>query len=317
MSFAGETRLELVERTPEAGCCRLASLAALLILGGRVNFLGQGRYAATISSEHACVVRYADRLARLAADLAGEFAAVRTAQLGERVKYQLTFRDADAVSLIRALGLWDERAPFCVSGKPEASMLRRLCCQRAYLKGAFLACGWIKPPETAYRAELAAPDRAQAEHLARILRKNGVSARISPRKTQHVVYFQEGEMVSTFLKLIGANRSVLRMENARALREVRNSVNRQVNCDARNLEAVVSAAQRQVADILYLKQRGALEKLPPPLKQIAEARLNNTEVSLAELGELLDPPIGKSGVNNRLRRLTAMAEEMRGARGEG
>lgn len=316
MSFTGDIRLELTEKTPDSQCCRLSSLTGMLLLGGHVTFMGLGRYQATISSEHACVIRYADRLARLSANLAGEFVAVKTAQLGEHTKYQLTFRNNDAIELLKCLSLWDEKAPFCVSGRPDPGMLRRACCRRAFIKGAFLACGWVMSPEEAYRAELAAPDEKQAEQLQRALARCGISSRIAERKTQHVVYFQEGETVSTFLKLLGATRAVLDMENARAIREIRNSVNRQVNCETRNLEATISAAQRQIADILYLKEHRGLDRLPPPLRQVAEVRLNNTEASLVELGELMDPPIGKSGVNNRLRRLSALAETERAKNGE-
>ena len=316
MSFTGDIRLELTDKTPDSECCRLATLTGMLLLGGHVAFMGMGRYQAVISSEHAAVIRYADRLARLGCNLAGEFAAVRTSQLGEHTKYQLSFRSSDAVALLKALSLWDEKAPFHVSGRPDPGMLRRSCCRRAFIRGAFLVCGWVKSPEEAYRAELAAPDEKQAAQLKRLLARCGVDARVSQRKTQHVVYFQEGESVSTFLKLLGATRAVLEMENARAMREIRNSVNRQVNCDAHNMESTISASQRQIGDILYLKEHLGLEKLPAPLRQVAEARLNNVEAPLSELGELLDPPIGKSGVNNRLRRLSALAQAERAKRGE-
>ncbi len=316
MSFTGDIRLEVTEKTPDSPCCRLSALTGMLLLGGHVTFMGTGRYQATISSEHASVIRYADRLARLSANLAGEFIAVHTNQLGERTKYQLTFRNQDAVALLKALSLWDENAPFCVSGKPDPGLFRRTCCRQSSVRGAFLVCGWVSPPQEGYRAELAAPDEKQAQQLRRVLSRCGISARLAQRKTQHVVYFQDGEAVSTFLKVLGATRAVLDMEDARAMREVRNTVNRKVNCEVRNMDATITAAQRQVEDIQYLQEHMGLDRLPAPLRQMAEARLNNMEANLSELGELLDPPIGKSGVNNRLRRLSALADRERAKRGE-
>jgi DNA-binding protein WhiA len=190
-------------------------------------------------------------------------------------------------------------------------MLRRACCRRAFLRGVFLMCGSANAPQTRCHLEFIAPGQAEAELIARALKRCEIKAKSVTRKEQIVIYIKEGECISALLRLIGAHRALLAFEDARVKKEMNSVINRQVNCDEYNAALTVEAARRKVKDIQYIKDRAGLNFLPEPLRQIAKLRLDNEEATLAELGLMLSPALGKSGVNNRLRRLSAIADQLR------
>jgi len=295
----------------EKRCCARAELTAMLLNGGSVSFRGEGRYAASISAEQAAVARYAGELVQNHTDLWYTLRMKRSARLGGQVRYQLSFDEDQSAELLSWLDLLDPGAPFGLRQSPSQALTRRECCRRAYLGGAFFVCGWVSAPEKAYELEFAAADEHQAEVLIKTLKRCGVNAKSAVRKNQSVVYVKDGDQVATVLGLIGAHGALLELENVRVLKGVRNAVNRQVNCDARNLESSLGAARRQIEDILYIRDHGGLDALPKPLRQIAELRLEHEEATLVDLGAMLEPPIGKSGVNNRLRRLGEIARGLR------
>lgn len=200
--------------------------------------------------------------------------------------------------------------------------------QRAYLRGVFLACGSMTNPEKAYHLELvgskASPKEGRQEGwpstdfqaffqgLIKPLASFGIKASLIGRHATWVLYIKEGESVITFLNVIGAHKELLAMENIRIIKGMRNAVNRQVNCETANLNKTIVAATEQINDILYLKDHYGLDKLPKNLYAMAEVRLNYPDASLKELGDQLDPPVGKSGVYHRLSKLRAMAKDLRG-----
>ena len=139
----------------------------------------------------------------------------------------------------------------------------------------------------------------------------GLDAKIVPRKKTFVVYLKEGSQIVDILNVMEAHISLMELENVRILKEMRNSVNRKVNCETANINKTVSAAVKQVEDITYLRDTVGFENLPENLVEAANARLANPEASLKELGEALTPPVGKSGINHRLRRLSEMADKVR------
>ncbi|NLG24614.1 MAG: DNA-binding protein WhiA, partial [Clostridiales bacterium] len=268
-----------------------------------------------VSSEHAAAVGRAFVLAKRLLSAAPAIRTAQSARLGGRTKYQLTLTEGQSIALLEELCLRDKNAPFGVRMTPPSALLRRACCRRAYARGAFLAVGWVDAPERSYQMEFAAPDQLQAGQLIRVLRREGLSLKAVERKGRAVVYLKDGDRLATLLTLMGAPGARLQLEAVRVAKEMRNAVNRQVNCDDVNLTKTVDAAQKQVADIELIRQRRGLTSLPPPLRAVAELRLAHADASLIQLGALLTPPIGKSGVNNRLRRLGALADEIR-AKGE-
>lgn len=181
--------------------------------------------------------------------------------------------------------------------------------QKAIIRGAFLGSGSINDPNKKYHLEILIKDEENAIFLQNIIRDFSIN--IKRLKTNNTIYLKEGEEISKFLALIGATKSVLDFEGIRVVRETRNNVNRIVNCETANLNKTVDAAVKQIEDIKFLKKMKKFDTLPDYLIEIAEVRLENPEASLKELGMLLDTPLGKSGVNHRLKKIEEYAEEIR------
>jgi hypothetical protein len=178
------------------------------------------------------------------------------------------------------------------------------------VRGAFLAGGSISNPEKSYHFEIVCQREEYAQTLRELLRGFELDAKIVLRKKYYIVYLKEGDQIVDALNLMGAYVALMELENVRILREMRGSVNRIVNCETANINKVVDAACRQVEDIKYIRTKMSLEELPPALREMAELRLEYPDSSLKELGELCDPPVGKSGVNHRLRKLSQLAEKL-------
>ena len=152
--------------------------------------------------------------------------------------------------------------------------------------------------------------------MAKIIASFDLDAKVAPRKNHHIVYLKEGEQISDILHIMGAHVSLMALENVRILKEVRNSVNRQVNCETANLGKTVKAATRQVEDIIYIRDNMGFENLPEGLEDVANLRLAYPDSSLIELTKLLGSPIGKSGMNHRLKKLSRIAQDLRGEKEE-
>ncbi len=189
-------------------------------------------------------------------------------------------------------------------------LLERDCCKRAFLRGAYLASGSISDPNKSYHFEIVCQTDAQAGLLRELFTFFGLDIKTVTRKKYRVVYLKEGDQIVDALGLMGAHVALMKLENVRILKEMRGSVNRVVNCETANINKVVGAACRQVEDIRYIEDRLGLDELSKQLREIALLRLEYPDSSLAELGELCDPPVGKSGVNHRLRKLSQLAEKL-------
>ena len=197
----------------------------------------------------------------------------------------------------------------------SAILIKNSCCQRAFLRGAFLASGSMSDPGKSYHLEIVCTNLFQAEQIQSILLAFEVEARIVQRKKYQVVYMKDGTGISDFLNIVEAHVSLMNFENFRIVKEMRNSVNRRVNCETANIGKTVSASTRQAEDILLLQQKYGFENLPESLREMAEVRLAYPDAPLRELGEYLDPPVGKSGVNHRLRKLGELADKVRSQQG--
>lgn len=191
-------------------------------------------------------------------------------------------------------------------------LLKSSCCKRVFLETSYLCIGSMSDPEKSYHLEFVCETEPQGQQLQAILKDFDIEAKITQRKKYYVVYLKESAMIVELLSVIGAHKALMEMENMRILKELRNDVNRRCNCDAANINKALQAAEKQMQDIKYLQQNYGFEKLSRPLQEIALARLEYPAASLKELGEYLDPPVGKSGVNHRLRKLSELAETLRG-----
>jgi DNA-binding protein WhiA len=186
------------------------------------------------------------------------------------------------------------------------------CCKRAYLRGAFLAAGSVSNPEKNYHLEFAAFCKSHGEGLARLMGGYGLNAKLMERKGRYIVYLKEGENIVDLLNLMGAHKSLMRMENNRIVRDIRNNINRAVNCEAANIQKTISAALKQIDDIKTIERIAGLDCLSGQLEEVARLRLMHEEASLKEIGGMLTPAVGKSGVSHRLRKISEIAENLRG-----
>lgn len=215
-------------------------------------------------------------------------------------------RVLQAVKLIDPYGEIEENLSLA-----QNVVLMQNCCKRAFIRGAFLAAGSISDPEKFYHFEIACATEAKAKQIQGLILSMGIEARIVLRKKYFVVYIKEGSQIVDLLNIMEAPVALMELENIRILKEMRGSVNRQVNCETANINKTVSAAVKQMEDIIYIRDTAGFDSLPENLREIAELRLTRPEATLKELGEALDPPVGKSGVNHRLRKLGNMAEVLR------
>ena len=315
MAYTADVKSELMSSPIQKDCCAGAELTALLLLSGSISLCGLGRYRLTFGSENAAVVRYCFTQLKRAFALAPEIRAVRSNQRGEHIRYQLQLEGEEAAGLLDRLGLLDPKQLLGIRMRPGRAILSRECCRKAYLRGAFLACGWISQPEKAYHFEFAAPDEEQAKTLQELIARWDVQARISARKSQQIVYVKKSEDVETLLGVLGASSALLTFENVRIMKGLLNDLNRQMICDDFNTDKTVRAAAQQLDDIAVIEKYLGLGKLPASLRQAAEARIASPDATLSQLGELMDPPAAKSAVNKRIRRLGELAQKLRDEHG--
>lgn len=310
MSFSSHVKDELAKNYAGARHCQIAELAALFCMDGQVCGAERGRPAMLLHTENLAVARKYFTLLRKTFNINTEILVRRSAVLKKGRIYMLAVtRKEDVERLMGAMRL----TPLSKPGEwlPGRLILQNDCCRRAFLRGAYLAAGSMSNPERGYHFEIACSGLEKARQLKEICASFSVEARMIRRKKYYVVYVKEGDQIVDILNLMAAHVSLLELENIRILKGMREAVNRQVNCETANISKTTSAACGQIQDIQLIRQRMGLESLPPLLREIAEARLEWPDVSLKELGSLLDHPVGKSGVNHRLRKLKELADSLR------
>lgn len=287
MSFSAEVKEELAKHISPARHCQMAELSAMLHYAGQYGLMEDGTLTIGFQSENEAVLRKGFTLLKKAYNI--------DTVIG--VKGQ---KKADLLAIMGDL-----------SGPADTSLLKQACCRRAFIRGAFLSCGSISDPTKGYHLEFVCNNRTQAEQLQEIIGQFDIEAKIVCRKKYFVVYVKEGAGIVELLNIMEAHVALMNLENLRILKEMRNSINRRVNCEAANIQKTVQASTRQVEDIIYLRDYYGFSRLPDNLREMAEVRLAYPEAPLKELGEYLSPPVGKSGVNHRLRKLSELAEKLR------
>lgn len=218
----------------------------------------------------------------------------------------------ETLKVLEGVKLWD-KANHCFKNTSvvDGILIQQNCCKRAFIRGAFLSAGSISNPNKGYHFEIVCTSLPQAKQIQSAMNSFEADAKIVSRKKNQVVYVKEGTHIVDLLNVMGAHEALMNLENVRIVKEMRNSVNRQVNCETANISKTVNAAVRQIEDIVYIRDHMGLESLPDHLREMALLRLKYPDVPLKELGSYLNPPVGKSGVNHRLRKLSKIAEEMR------
>lgn len=198
-----------------------------------------------------------------------------------------------------------------IEGVPAGELVREANEKKAFLRGAFISAGSISDPEKGYHLEIVCENEQKALYVKEIADSFEIAAHIAKRSGKQIVYIKDGDAIADFLRCVEAPASLMKFENIRIVREMRGSVNRQVNCETANINRSVQAADRQIRDIELIDHTVGIENLEDPLKAVCVARLENPDISLEELGKILTPPLGKSGVNHRLRKISEIAEKIR------
>ncbi|MBO8127253.1 MAG: DNA-binding protein WhiA [Firmicutes bacterium] len=311
MSFSQTAKHELARFLPQDLCCQKSELAAFLVFSGSVEMRGGHRSSLTVLTEMPDVARKIVTLAHKALDAETEVRARRKEKFKKNISYLVRIIPADPIlEVLESLALLD-RSRGSLAEVPWP-LLRNSCCRWSFLRGAFLARGSVTDPEKTYHWEIVVEDEYMGEELIELVSLLGIHMGLAHRKGGFLVYSKASEQISDLLAGMGAYNAMLSLESTKVMKEMRNKVNRQVNCETANVDKTVRAAMRQLAAINKLEAAGKLRKLPAKLRDLAELRVANPSASLKELGELLDPPVGKSTVANRLRRLEQIAREIEG-----
>lgn len=321
MSFSSDVKKELARNISAARHCRIAELAGMIGMVGHVDCQDGKPVRIVISTERSVIANTMSELIKKLFGLVLECSVKRTGA-DSRV-YKMVFnRQEDVERILTTLKIAKktENSSGNVCGMDCQEMhisglvIQKDCCRRAFIKGVFMTSGSISDPEKGYHFEIVCDNPERAELISGIIHNFGIDSKVIARKRYHVVYIKDGTMIVDMLNLMGAYSSLMDMENIRILKDIANNVNRKVNCEAANLNKTVNAAVRQIEDIEYIIKVKGIHYLPDNLVELAQARLEARDASLKELGEMINPPIGKSGVNHRLRKISEIADHLRGCR---
>ncbi len=313
MSFSSHVKEELSKQISAARHCQISELAAMLSFCGRIQISENNRYRIKIHTENGAVARKYFTLLKKTFNIGADVSIRRNAFQKKSHTYTVAVQDhQEALKVLQATKLLQEDGEIGDSlSLANNVILMQSCCRRSFIRGAFLAAGSISDPEKFYHFEIVCPSQDRAEQVQAIIKTFGIDAKMVIRKKYFVVYIKEGSQIVDILNVMEAPIALMELENIRIVRGMRGQVNRQVNCETANINKTVSAAVRQMEDIVYIRDTIGLHNLPENLEEIASLRLARPDASLKELGEALDPPVGKSGVNHRLRKLGAIAQELR------
>ena len=314
MSFSSTVKEELSRQLTTARHCQIAEMAAILSLCGRVKISASDHFAIAIHTENLAVARKYFTLLKKTFNINTDVL-IRQGLLPARSRtYVVAVREhEDALRVLQAAKLLDANGGIAEDlSLVHNVIVQNTCCRRAFIRGAFLAAGSISDPEKFYHFEITCASMGKAKQLQGLMASFGIDARIVLRKRYFVVYVKEGSQIVDLLNIMEAPVALMELENIRIVKEMRNTVNRKVNCETANINKTVSAAAvRQIEDIRYIQQKIGFEQLSEGLAEIARLRLEQPEATLKELGMMLSTPVGKSGVNHRLRKLSLIAQDIR------
>lgn len=287
MSFSSDIKEELGRQYSKSRHCQMAELSGMIELEGRIDEQDGTMYFKTDNPV-----------------LLEKYAILMRKVFGLDISKPISKEDTDR---IMQTFKWSRLEGATTNGL----ILQNTCCKRAFIRGAFLAGGSMSDPNKSYHFEIVCHTLEQAKQLQSVMQSFGTDAKIVERKGHHVVYLKEGSQIVDMLNVMEAYVALMNLENVRILKEVRNTINRKVNCETANINKTVNAAVKQVEDIELIRERIGLDNLPDNLREMALLRLEYPEATLKELGNYLEPPVGKSGVNHRLRKLSAIAEDLK------
>lgn len=308
MSFSQDTKNELVKIKNVSTSAALCELMGCVAFGGRLR-REKGVLSLTTVTENPKTARRIYQLIKDTVDITAKVKISKTSN--GKAFYTVAIENDEAISLMIALDFIKKPSDvnYLSSFRINTEYIDKSARQKAFLRGVFLTSGTVMSPEKKYHMEFATPSYGLHNDLYVVMKDMGLSPRVVVRSSNMVIYFKNSEEIADILTLMGAYKVLMDFHNTKILKEIRNNVNRTMNCETANLQKMVDASMEQVNAINKIIETGKFETLPDNLKEIARLRLEYREHSLKELGEMLDPPLGKSGVNHRLRKLQEIAEK--------
>lgn len=333
MSFSTEVKEEIGRHSNHSRHCKIAELLALVLATGEVNLTeGQTKLIMRPETElvgekisHLIDELFEHRIGMIRhtkyIEVVGEEMTDRllqTIKLSDYVEFleedwldeeELLEMEENEITYVSSRGVSLQNCQF------PKQVIQKDCCKKAFVRGMFLATGSVNDPKKAYHFEIVVHNKEIAQAVAEVINSFSLEAKIVKRKKYYVVYLKEGSMIVDILNVMEAHVSLMDMENVRILKDMRNDINRRVNCETANIKKTVNAARRQIEDIEYIEKTKGLKYLNDSLRELAELRLQEPDANLVELGEMLNPSVSKSGVNHRLRKISSIANILREEKG--
>lgn len=311
MSFSQNIKKELSFQISNGRHCMLAELGAIISYNGKIITKNKKNYL-IIRTENLEVARKYFTLLKKTFNISINLIVRKNNNQKKTNIYILMVNNNDIVSkILLGTKLIEDKQSNIIQKNPNKILIQNTCCKRAFVRGAFLSSGSISNPNKAYHLEIVSVDLDKVKYLKEILDTFNIDGKIIKRKKYYILYIKDASQIVDFLNIIEAHVALMELENVRILKEVRNNVNRQVNCETANINRTVLAASKQIEDIKYIREKLGYTGLPTELVEIADLRIENPSLSLNELGLLLTPNLSRSGVNHRLKRLGVIAKELR------
>mgnify|MGYP004460799567 CR=1 FL=1 len=329
MSFSTKVKEEIGRHLSKSRHCQIAELLALVLATGEVSFQDK-QLTLLLHPENELIRKKICLLMDILFDKPIVYKAdeknimiddrdmadhiLQTLKLQDYVDFleedwldeeELSIMEEDEVTYVSSHAISLQNCQF------PKQVIQKECCKKAFLRGIFLATGSVSDPSKAYHFEIVVRNKDMATYIRDVIQSFSLDAKITKRKKYYIVYLKEGAMIVDMLKVMEASVNLMDMENVLILKEMRNDINRRVNCETANIKKTVNAARRQIHDIEYIMQTKGIQYLSPSLREIAQLRLEEPDANLNELGEMLNPPVSKSGVNHRLRKISEIANELR------
>ncbi len=329
MSFSTKVKEEIGRHLSKSRHCQIAELLALVLATGEVSFQDK-QLTLLLHPENELIRKKICLLMDILFDKQIVYKAdeknimiddrdmadhiLQTLKLQDYVDFleedwldeeELSIMEEDEVTYVSSHAISLQNCQF------PKQVIQKECCKKAFLRGIFLATGSVSDPSKAYHFEIVVRNKDMATYIRDVIQSFSLDAKITKRKKYYIVYLKEGAMIVDMLKVMEASVNLMDMENVLILKEMRNDINRRVNCETANIKKTVNAARRQIHDIEYIMQTKGIQYLSPSLREIAQLRLEEPDANLNELGEMLNPPVSKSGVNHRLRKISEIANELR------
>lgn len=309
MSFSKDVKEELARQISPARHCRIAEIAAIILFGGDYHYGSGGKSYVKVSTENLTVGQKYFILLEKTFKIRPE---VTVRYSHNAFSYHIKVCETEGVeNILKAIKVIDDSGSDNATDIFNRIIVQNTCCRRAFLRGAFMAAGSVTDPNKSYQFEIVTGSEGKSAVIHDMLSTFGIESKSTLRKKNYIVYVKESSRIADILNIMEAHVALMNLENVRILKEMRNSINRKVNCEAANITKTTEASFRQQQDIIYIRDNFGFDNLSKQLREVAALRVEYPDASLKELGMMLHPPLGKSGVNHRLRKLSEIADELR------